>query len=173
MLDHLRALRPDPRPLQTAASASDRLQCAFWRQDFSLLMRTRRHAAVYAQGHQWNPISTLTDAEARDLFLDPDEVMPDAMIVALQGEDLVAVSSLRRTADEAQVDLGWTGVLEDHAAQRDELIHALVGKCLQHTVGTNWQVLVEVDEADTTLWQLSERLPLQPEPDWLTFAERE
>lgn len=222
MLDHLRALRPDSRPLQAAASDHDDVSCGFWqRQGFSQLMRTRSgvlhpgivpasvmadidsatqriiatgyrlvtltdlgdeesdrrrwarlHAAIYEQSHQWNPVRALTDEEACDLFLDPDEVLPESMIMALQGEHLAAVSSLRRREGEAAVDLGWVGVLPRYAQQQDDLIYSLVGECLHDAASTNRPVMVEVDEANATLWELMQRLPLQLEPDWLTFIER-
>lgn len=221
VLERLRMLRPDSRPLQAAVSASDDVQGAFWReQGFSLLMRTRRgvllpdaapasvarefdsatrrviaagyrlasltelggceenwrqlarlHDAIYSEGHWWNPVRALPDDEARDLFLQPVELLPDSMVLALQGEQMVAVSSLRRTEDDTQVELGWTGVLVRHAAFRDDLTLVLLGNCLQIAARMNWRVVFEVDEADPTLWSLCARLPLQREPDWLTFAE--
>jgi hypothetical protein len=69
------------------------------------------------------------------------------------------------------VDLGWAGALPTIATEEGDLVFALVGRCLRHAAVADWHVLLEVDEADSRLWQLIDRLPVALEPDWLTFAE--
>lgn len=163
MLAGLRELRPDQRPMQTAASAHDESRSAFFQEHgFSLLMRTRSgvlppgaipesvavdfanagrwtakegvrvvslagsrlrqipyvqfahlHAAIYEQGHAWDPVRELTDREAAEMFLDTDEFMPEATYVALERKRLIGVSSLRRTDRPGLVELGWTGAVLD------------------------------------------------------------
>lgn len=54
------------------------------------------------------------------------------------------------TSTSLAVELGWIGVLSDHTAYQDDLIHALVGRCVRHAARENWRVLVEMDEAETT-----------------------
>lgn len=131
----------------------------------------RLHAELYRQGHRWDPVRPLADEEAAEIFLDPDELLPEAMYLALDGEHPVAVASLRRGDSAAQVDLGWTGALPAAATREGELVFALVGRCLRHAAAASCHVLLEVDEADSRLWQLLDRLPVAFEPDWLTFAE--
>ena len=221
MLSGLRDLRPDDRPLQTAASARDAQRCEFFQNHgFSMLMRTRSgilppgaipdsvaidfddarqrteaervrtvsvpairrmkdsydqlarlHAAIYEQGHQWNPVRPLTDAEAAEMFLESDELVPEATYIALRRKQMIAVSSLRRIFGRDVVELGWTGAILGDQRQRRDLVYTLLGACLRHATSENWPVSFEVDEADSIMWEMTERLPLEREPDWLTFAE--
>ncbi len=129
------------------------------------------HAELYRQGHRWDPMRSLVDDEAVELFLNPDELLPEAMYLALVGEQPVAVASLRRGDAPAQMELGWVGALPAAATHGGNLVFALVGSCLRHAAVAAWHVLLEVDEADTRLWQLLDRLTVALEPDWLTFAE--
>jgi hypothetical protein len=129
------------------------------------------HAEVYRLGHRWDLVRPLAAAEAVELFLDPGELLPEAMYLALIGEHPVAVASLRRSGAPSQVDLGWVGALPAVATRDGDLVFALVGRCLRHAALVAWHVLLEVDEADTHLWQLLDQLPVALDPDWLTFAE--
>lgn len=129
------------------------------------------HAELYRLGHQWDPVRPVETEEAIELFLDPAELLPEAMYLAFRGAQPVAVASLRRSGTPAQVDLGWAGALPEVATSAGDLVLALVGRSLHHATRENWDVLLEVDEADTRLWQLLEQLPLTLEPEWLTFAE--
>lgn len=129
------------------------------------------HAELYRQGHRWNPMRPLETEEATELFLDPAELLPEAMYLARIGERPVGVASLRRGITPTQVDLGWAGALPVVAPHGEDLVLALVGRCLRHASLASWHLLLEVDEADSHLWRLLERLPVVLEPDWLTFAE--
>lgn len=93
------------------------------------------------------------------------------MYLALADERPVAVASLRRSEASAQVDLGWSGALPVTGVHEEDLAVALVGRCLRHAAAAGQRVLLEVDEGDAHLWRLLGRLPMEYEPDWLTFAE--
>jgi hypothetical protein len=69
------------------------------------------------------------------------------------------------------VELGWTGTVLTDQQQRKHLVHALLGVTLRRAASENWRVSFEVDAADTILWDMAGRLPLEREPDWLTFAD--
>lgn len=222
LLDQLRALRPDPRFLQTSLSVLDEAARSFLQQHgFAPLMRTRRgvlppdaiahpvaaeldgatarieaagyrvtsleemgsgrlpvsvlarlHADLYRQGHPWDPVRPLADDEAVELFLDPDELLADAMFLALAGEKPIAAASLRCGDTPARVDLGWTGALAPVAPLARDVVMALAGRCFHHAAIQGWSVVLEVDESDTCLWQLLDWLPVTFEPDWFTFVER-
>lgn len=144
---------------------------AFRNRPFSHIQLARLHADIYEQGHTWDPVRHLTGGEAAELFLGADEILPAATYVALERQCLVGVSSLRRTDHTGRVELGWTGAILDDPQQRAHLVHALLGACLHHATSENWRVAFEVDEADTILWDMAGRLPLDREPDLLTFAE--
>ncbi|MCC7022974.1 MAG: hypothetical protein IT338_09110 [Thermomicrobiales bacterium] len=129
------------------------------------------HAELYRLGHQWDPVRPLSDEEATALFLDRRELLPEAMYLALAEKRPVAVASLRRSETSPHVELAWAGALPATTAHEGDLVVALVGRCLRHASAATWPVLCEVDEADTHLWRLLDRLPVEYEPDWLTFAE--
>ena len=143
----------------------------FRNRPFSDIQLARLHADIYAQGHTWDPVRELMGGEPAELFLDSDELLLDATYVALQKKRLVGVTSLRSTGRTGLVELGWTGSVLDDPQQRNTLVRALLGVSLRHAASANWPVSFEVDEADTVLWEMTARLPLDREPDWLTFAE--
>jgi hypothetical protein len=144
---------------------------AFRNRPFSYSQLARLHADIYAQGHTWDPVRELTGGEPAELFLDAEELLLDATYVALERKRLVGVSSLRGTGIPGRVELGWTGSVLDDLQLRKHLDHALLGASLRHAASANWRVSFEVDEADTVLWDMAGRLPLDREPDWLTFAD--
>jgi hypothetical protein len=143
----------------------------FRNKPFSYIQLARLHADIYEQGHTWDPVRELTGGEPAELFLDSDELLLDATYVALERKRLVGVSSLRGTDRNGTVELGWTGSVLTDQQQRKHLVHALLGASLRHAASANWRVSFEVDEADTVMWEMTARLPLEREPDWLTFAE--
>lgn len=128
------------------------------------------HAEVYRLAHAWNPVAPLSKTEAVALFLDPDDLIPAALFVAVTGDAPVAVASLRRGRSPGGVDLGWVGAVGAHRGWGADLAAALVGRCLGYAADEGWAVRVEVDEADAHLWRLVGALPVVWEPDWLTFA---
>lgn len=144
---------------------------AFRNRPFSYVQLARLHADIYTQAHTWDPVRELTGGEPAELFLDSEELLLDATYVALQKKRLVGVSSLRGAGIPGQVELGWTGAVLDDEQQRKPLVQALLGESLRHATSENWPVAFEVDEADTILWDMTARLPLDLEPDWLTFVE--
>lgn len=144
---------------------------AFRNQPFSYVQLARLHADIYAQGHTWDPVRQLTGGEPAELFLDADELLLDATFVALEKKRLVGVSSLRGAGQPGRVELGWTGAVLDDEQQRKHLVQALLGASLRHATAENWLVAFEVDAADTILWDMTARLPLELAPDWLAFAE--
>lgn len=52
------------------------------------------HSDIYRIAHAWNPpASNLTDV-AQELLLDQDELIPDALIMAMDGTEPIAVAGL-------------------------------------------------------------------------------
>lgn len=137
----------------------------------SYIRLARLHAALYAQGHTWDPVRDLTDDEAAEIFLESEDLVPEATFIAVEKRRMVAVSSLRRTDISGPVDLGWTGAVVPNQQQCRDLVHALAGACLNYAASEELSVTFEVDEADQIMWELLARLPVEREPDWLTFAE--
>jgi len=128
------------------------------------------HSEIYRLGHAWNPPASISADLARRLFLDADEVIPDALVMALDGSQPIAVASLRKSKTVSEVELGWVGVDAKHQSQAAPLTTALMGRCLTFSSRQRTLVRTEVDEADRHLWTMMEQLPVTTEPDWITFV---
>lgn len=127
------------------------------------------HDRVYRDQHLWNPPVPLNLAQKRDLFLDPNELMPEHQFIALYGETPVGVASLRRLPVANECDFGWIGVVDlpDHLAIH---VHAsLWSLCLTAAHISRLAIHFEIDLADRLSTLTSNELPIEWEPDWLTF----
>lgn len=127
------------------------------------------HDRVYRDQHLWNPPVPLKLAQKLDLFLDPNELMPEHQFIALYGETPVGVASLRRLPVANECDFGWIGVVDlpDHLAVQ---VHAaLWSYCLTAAHIFRLAVHFEIDLADRLSTHVSSELPIEWESDWLTF----
>ena len=128
------------------------------------------HGEAYARTHAgWNPVRPLDAAERRDLFLG-DDLIPDALFLALDGDAVAGFASLRHGRTPDEFDLGWAGIAADHDDRATAIVTALVGRCLDVARRRGNRVSVEVDDADPVLAYILDRLPVAWEPDWLAFA---
>ncbi len=128
------------------------------------------HAEAYARSHAtWNPVRPLDAAERIDLFLG-DDLIPDALFLALAGDEVAGFGSLRAGAGPGDVDLGWVGVATGHEDRAKSIISAVVGRCLDRARRDGMVMSVEVDDADLAVSALLDTLPIGWEPDWLAFA---
>jgi len=116
------------------------------------------------------PTPPITSAQARRLFMDENEIVPDAFAIGLLDDQPVAVASLRRSPTAATLDLGWVGVSNPHRPHRDANTVALVGRCLASVAGRYEVFTVEIDETDAPLRNLMGRLPVRWDADWLTVV---
>ncbi len=103
------------------------------------------------------------------LFLG-DDLIPEALFVATFERQPVALASLRRADRSQAFELGWVGVSHRHQERAPELTLALVGRCIAYARDRDTVIDIEVDEEDRHLWRLVSELPLNAEPDWLTFT---
>ena len=126
------------------------------------------HAGIYRAGHGWNRPVPIADELARTLFLG-DDVLPDALFVALAEDTPVAAASLRYGKAAGTFDLGWIGAEPAHANPTEDLCAALLGRCLDAARRRAWPLRIEVDEANAIPWRLLEVLPIAWEPDWMTW----
>lgn len=126
------------------------------------------HAEIYRQSHAWSPPAPLDTAQARQAFLG-DDLIPEALFIALAGDEPVGIASLRHGLAPGDIDLGWAGVITARDAAAPDLTAALLARCLAHARERGWSIHIEVDEADRILWRLLDVLPLSREPDWLNL----
>lgn len=127
------------------------------------------HSEMYRLDHGWNPPASISTNLARQLFLDADELLSDALFIALHKTEPIAVASLRMRDSPDEVDLGWIGVSAEHYAHAAPLTTALVGCCVAFAERQHMVIRTEVDEANHHLWTMIEQLPVVPEPDWITL----
>jgi GNAT superfamily N-acetyltransferase len=112
------------------ATLSDLGSGTFWTDALADLQ-----AEIYRLGHDWNPPAPLTTADARHLFMDEADVIPEALFVGLLDNRPVALASLRRGETPDELDLGWVGVAARHRDLRNELTVVLLGQCLAYAAG--------------------------------------
>ncbi|HEU0165701.1 MAG TPA: hypothetical protein VFQ54_11710 [Thermomicrobiales bacterium] len=88
------------------------------------------HAEIYQRNHQWSPPREIGKDLAMALFLDPDDLIRDALFVLIAEGSPVGVASLRRGGSANRCEMGWIGVELGTAALRDLAIDVLLKECL-------------------------------------------
>ncbi|MBA3379821.1 MAG: GNAT family N-acetyltransferase [Chloroflexia bacterium] len=66
------------------------------------------HERVYRANHDWSAVAAIDLATARQIFLDPDDIIPHALLVAIRDGRPFAMASLRSLTDAGSSELGWT-----------------------------------------------------------------
>ena len=127
------------------------------------------HEAIYRQNHAWSVPAPIDVELAKNLFLSPDDLFPDMMHIALDSGRPVAVASLRPSDREGHCELGWLGVHHEYAKDTG-IVHHLLAACLIDARSRNWQIDVEIDEADPVLAPLIATWPLRDRKTWLTIS---
>ncbi len=94
------------------------------------------HAKIYQQTHAWSPQAPLDSKTATALYLGED-LIPEALFIAFDGDRPVGVSSLRRGESAMEFDLGWTGVLPEVGPGTPDLTLALLGHTLSFARAAN------------------------------------
>jgi len=129
----------------------------------------RLHEAIYRQNHAWNPPALIDEDLARELFLHPDDLLPEMMHIAFESERPVAVASLRPSEQPGHCELGWIGVHSEYAGETG-LVHNLLAACLADAQRRGWVIDVEIDEADPILAPMITAWPLRDRKTWLTVS---
>ena len=126
------------------------------------------HARIYRQTHAWSPPAPPDPEQALSAFLG-DDLIPEALFIAFDGDRPIGVSSLRHGESAMEFDLGWTGVLTEFGPHIPDLTLALLGHCLSFAREAERSISIEVDAADDILWDLIDTLPVSYQPDWFNF----
>jgi mycothiol synthase len=129
------------------------------------------HYQVYAGIHLNNPPAPALYERRFEAFLGGD-VLPEAMYIAAQGAEYVAVASLRSSDQPETLEMGWCGTLPAYRQHADDLVLALTlhGLAYAQKSGIH-HVMAEVDEVDQVGMALLERLPFESRPVWLTLVK--
>ncbi len=127
----------------------------------------RLHHTIYRDTHTWNPTADMTFEISLETFMGED-VIPEAMFVALLDGEPIGVSSLRGDSDE--LELAWFGVTSSLPELGPDAVLALVGRCLEYAVARGApSVTGEFDSLDPLAVQVLETLRIEPGAAWLTF----
>ncbi len=127
----------------------------------------RLHHAIYRDTHTWNPTADLVLKDALESFMGED-VIPEAMLVALLNGAPVGVSSLRGDLDE--LELAWFGFVPSHKELGPDVVLALVGRCLEYAVARGAPSITgEFDSLNPLAMHVLETLHVEPGEAWLTF----
>jgi len=136
------------------------------------------HETVYRRNHWWNPPAPIDLHQARDLFLQPADLIPDALFVALEvaGPEATphvaasAVASLRTSSGAGRCELGWIGARDPDLKATKPLTDVLLHECFAYARAHNWLIDIEADDADPVLSQLADGWPLQESKTWMTVS---
>lgn len=134
------------------------------------LTLARLHAEIYRDTHAWDPPLAIGDRDGADIFLDDEELIPEALFAATLGGVPAAVGSLRRTGNSGELELGWVGTTWHHRGHAADLTLGLLGRCLDFAAEWQMPVRIEIDEANGPIWAATAKLPMTADPDWLTFV---
>src|SRR5579885_1978311 len=129
------------------------------------------HYQIYASIHPDNPPSAALYEQRFQAFLG-DNVLPEAMYVALRGEEYMAIASLRTSAQSATLEQGLFGVLLACQADGLDLMLALIFLEIEYAKKQHIQrIAAEIDDRDTLGMALLQRLPFQSGPAWVTLVK--
>lgn len=127
------------------------------------------HERIYRDQHAWNPPVMLTPEQCIDLFMDKDELDPSMQFLALEGDVLRGVASLRTTDEPGQFDLGWIGVADVSPESRKPLLMTLIGMCVDAADQRRASIALEIDRVDLSINAIVDQLPVDWGDAWLTF----
>jgi GNAT superfamily N-acetyltransferase len=131
------------------------------------------HERIYRSQHAWSPVGELTEQFKTSVFLDPDELVPEAQFIAMIEGHVVGVASLRAPFSIASPDLGWIGVIDALPDSTAHAIHAqLLDACLQFARMQKADISVEIDEADTKTLKAFQNLNVEWESEWLKLVRK-
>lgn len=170
-----------PDLIQELAEAETRVRAAGYeivtlpeatRRGVGLNEVARLHVELYWNAHAWNRPRPVSEVEAEMMFLAPDDLVPEAMHLVLDGTTPVAVASLRPSAAPGEVELGWAGASMRAGNHAVDLASAALARCLLQATAEGLRPRFEADEGDAWWWRLVNRIPARLEDDWLTFQTR-
>jgi GNAT superfamily N-acetyltransferase len=130
------------------------------------------HETVYRRNHSWNPPAPIDLLQARDLFLHPADLIPDALFVALEfaGPEAPphvaasavasAVASLRASSRAGRCELGWIGARDPEVTIATPIVNRLLQECFARARNRGWLIDIEADDADPILGPLADTLDL-------------
>jgi GNAT superfamily N-acetyltransferase len=129
------------------------------------------HYQIYASIHPDNPPSAALYEQRFQAFLG-DNVLPEAMYVALRGADYVAVASLRTSYQPTTLEQGLFGALPAYQADGLDLMLALIFLEIEYAKKQHIQrIAAEIDDVDTLGMALLKRLPFQSGLAWVTLVK--
>jgi GNAT superfamily N-acetyltransferase len=126
------------------------------------------HHHIYTETHTWNPTATFPLERLRRVYIGED-LIPEAMFVALDGDRPIGVASLRPGDDSSTLELAWTGILRDAGKNRLEILDALISHCLEYAVNANATIMGEFDSLNPDAMHILEMLGVERGTAWLTF----
>lgn len=107
------------------------------------------HERIYRAQHAWSPVGEISEAFRESIFLDPDELVPEAQFIAWLDGKPVGISSLRAPFSIRQPDLGWIGVIETLPDPVGDVVHdQLLNACLSFARERDADIRFEIDDSD-------------------------
>jgi N-acetylglutamate synthase-like GNAT family acetyltransferase len=120
------------------------------------------HHQLYTQSHAFNPPLTASLEQSKKTYL--DDVIPEALFVALKNGKPIGVSSLR--GDDENGELVWSGTIGYDTTTTLALVHQILKFALEHQIKT---ITGEFDSLDPHAMVVLEKLQVPYGKAWLTF----
>jgi N-acetylglutamate synthase-like GNAT family acetyltransferase len=120
------------------------------------------HHQLYTQSHTFNPPLKASLEQAKKAYL--DDVIPEALFVALQNGKAIGVSSLR--GEGGTYELVWSGTIGHDTTTTLTLVHRVLKFALDHQINS---ITGEFDSLDPHAMVVLERLQVPYGNAWLTF----
>jgi N-acetylglutamate synthase-like GNAT family acetyltransferase len=120
------------------------------------------HHQLYTQSHAFNPPLEASLEQAKKTYL--DDVIPEALFVALKNGKPIGVSSLR--GDNENSELVWSGTIGHDTTTTLALVHQILKFALEHQINS---ITGEFDSLDPHAVVILERLQVPFGNAWLTF----
>lgn len=129
------------------------------------------HEHIYRAQHAWSPVGDITEDFRESVFLDPDELVPEAQFLALMENEIAGISSLRAPFSIRSPDLGWIGVTSRVPEAGAPMVHEqLLGACFDFARKNQSNIFVEVDESDRLTLAALQAMGVEWEADWLNLV---
>jgi GNAT superfamily N-acetyltransferase len=127
----------------------------------------RLHHTIYRDTHTWNPTADMTLEISLETFMGED-VIPEAMFVALLNGEPIGVSSLRGDLNEPE--LAWFGIVPSHKILGPDATLALVGRCLEYASAQGAPSITgEFDSLNPLAVLVLKTLQIEPGEAWITL----
>lgn len=125
----------------------------------------------YRLTHEWDPAAPWTSEQALAHFCG-DDLVPGSLVRAYSGDDLIGAASLLASPfDEDELYLADIGVVGVDSSTATAVAAALTLEAIKFSARMGRPVRFEIDEANSALWRLLNKLDFSPPPNFAFYVQ--